>query len=157
VKYYFGKEMTSKTGQREQRYELDADGNKQLLWLKDQFDEEGDLIGTIETTENTGVKSMHFMQGMHEGLFYSLALCTRDIIKGRSNETPKQRKRRAKLAIHDLMIGLLLAAFVRMLLEDFEEEKDKDVIGQAMQGTTRTLYKATKEFDPFASVFTAFK
>lgn len=157
VKYYFGKEVESKTGSRQQKFQLDADGNKQYLWLKDVFDEEGNLIGTEDTTENTGRKSMHFIKGTHEGLFYSLVHCVRDVLHGNLDKTPIQRKRRAVLAMHDLLMGLLLAAFVRILLEDFEGEKDKSYVDQAMQGTTRAFYKATKEFDPFASVFTAFK
>lgn len=157
VKYYFGKEIESKTGSRQQKFQLDADGNKQYIWLKEVYDENGDLIGTEDTTENTGIKSMHFVKGTHEGLFYSLGLCARDLVHGNLDKTPEIRKRRAMLAMHDLMMGLLLAALVRILLEDFEAEKDKPYIEQAMQGTTRAFYKATKEFDPFASVFTAFK
>ncbi len=157
VKYYFGKEIESKTGSRQQKFQLDPDGNKQYIWLKDVYDEDGDLIGTEETLENTGIKAMHFMKGTHEGLFYSLAKCARDLAHGNLDKTPTERKRRAMLAMHDLLIGLLLAALVRVLLEDFEAEEDKSYVDQAMQGTTRAFYKATKEFDPFASVFTAFK
>ena len=115
------------------------------------------MIGTEDTFENTGAPSLHFVKGFHEGLFYSLGLCLRDLSTGNLDKTPNERKRRAMLAIHDLFMGLLLAALVRVLLNDFESEKDKPYIDQVMQGTTRAFYKATKEFDPFASVFTAFK
>lgn len=157
VKYYFGKEIESKTGQWEQKYEQDPDGNKQLIWLEDRYDEDGNLDGTQETLTNTGIPAKHFVKGIHEGLAYSLGLCLRDLKNGNLSKTPEERKRRAMLAIHDLLMGLLLAAFVRVLLEDFEEVENKSVVDQAMQGTTRAFYKATKEFDPFASVFTAFK
>lgn len=156
VKYYFGKEMESKAGKREQKFEVDKDGNKKLIWLKELYDEKGNLTGTEETFENTGRQAIHYVNGTFEGLFYSLAKTMRDVATGNLDKAPEEQKRRAMLAVHDLAMGLLLAAFVRILLEDFKEEKDKPYITQAMEGTTSAFYKATKEFDPFNSVFAAF-
>jgi hypothetical protein len=93
---------------------------------------------------------------MFEGLFYSLIKTGRDLALGNISETPEWRIKRAKLAIHDLIMGMLLAALVRILLEDFKEEKDLPYIQQAMRGTTNSLYKALNEFNAFDSVFNAF-
>lgn len=160
VKYYFGKRIESKTGQWLQKSIPNEDGENQLLWLKDTFDNEGNLIGQEETLENTGRKAMHFMGQYHEGLMNALGMCCYDILHGNLEKTPEDRKRRAMLALHDLFIGMLLAAFVRILLEDFDKEiktEEKSAIDQALQGTTRAFYKAFKQFDPFSTVFTAFQ
>ena len=80
----------------------------------------------------------------------------RDIATGNLENSSDLQKRRAMLAVHDLAMGLMLAAFVNILLQEFKSEKDKPYYVQALQGTTSAFYKATKEFDPFNSVFAAF-
>lgn len=155
VKYWFGKESKSKYGQYEQKYTLDAEGNKKMLYLKETLDEDGNLIGTEEVEENTGVPSMHFMGSTFEGLFYSLGMTLRDVVTGNFDKTTKERKRRAMLAIHDLFMGLLIAALVRILLEEFDDKSTG--IAVAKRNTTLAFYKAMNEFDPFNSVFNALK
>lgn len=89
-----------------------------------------------------------------EGLFYSLGLTLRDLVTGNFDKTPTIRKKRAMLAIHDLFMGLLVCALINALLQDFE---DNDETSQAKILTAKAFYKASNEFDPFASVFKAFK
>jgi len=81
----------------------------------------------------------------------------RDAAKGNLKQTPKIQKRRALLALHDLLMAYLLMALVRVLLEDFEETKNDSIITKARYNTTDALKKALYEFDPFNSVFGAFK
>lgn len=157
VKYYFGKESKSKYGQYEQKYILDENGEKKLLWRKELKDEDGNLIGMEDTFENTGIKSTHFMGSTYEGLMYSLGLTIRDIAKGNFDKTPKERKRRAMLAMHDLFMMLLAMIIVRTLLEDFPDTEKMTYSDQAKQVTTKAAYKALNEFNPFDSVFNAFK
>lgn len=155
VKYYFGKEMKSSYGQYEQKFQIDPDtGAKQLLWLKEITDDEGNFAGYEDTTENTGIKSNHFMGSPFEGLFYSLFLTSRDILHGNFDKTPDIRKKRAMVAIHDLFMGILVCALINALLQDFAENKETN---QAKVLTAKAFYKASNEFDPFASVFKAFK
>lgn len=96
------------------------------------------------------------MGSTFEGLMYSLVLTARDILKGNFDKTPIERKRRAMLAIHDLFMGLLIAMIVKVLLEDFDST-DESPEGQVKQLTGKAFYKAMNEFNPFDSVFNAFK
>lgn len=89
-----------------------------------------------------------------EGLFYSLFLTSRDILHGNFDKTPDIRKKRAMVAIHDLFMGILVCALINALLQDFAENKETN---QAKVLTAKAFYKASNEFDPFASVFKAFK
>ena len=118
-------------------------------------DDDGNLIGMEDTFTETPIKATHFMGSIHEGLLYSLGLTLRDLKNGNFDKTPKERKRRAMLAIHDLFMGILLAMLVNSLLNDFDESDD--YVDQAKQISTKAAYKALNEFNPFDSVFNAFK
>lgn len=142
-------------GKYEQKYILDENGEKKYIWLKEIKDEQGNLQGMEDTFENTGIRSNHFVGSIHEGLLYSLGLTLRDIKNGNFDKTPDERKRRAMLAIHDLFMGMLLAMIVNALLQDFDEPDT--YAEQAMQITTKASYKALNEFNPFDSVFNAFR
>lgn len=160
VKYYFGKEHVSKQGKYEQKFDRDENNEKRYFWLKDTFDDDGNINGSEETLENTGRKAMHFQGSMSEGLMYSLGLTLRDIKNGKLGDTPQERKNRAKLAIHDLIVGMMLAALIRILFEEFKDNKGNisdDYAGQVVGITEKAFYKALKEFDPIDSVFGAFQ
>jgi hypothetical protein len=157
VRYYFGKESKSKYGRYEQKFTLDENGEKQMIWLKDSYDEDGNMVGVEETYENTGIPANHFMGSPFEGLFYSFGLTVRDMVTGNLDKTPKERKRRAMLMIHDMLIGMLLVALVRVFMEDFKDKQDEAYVNQAVALTSKAFYKAMLEFDPFRSVFGAFQ
>ena len=157
VKYYFGKESKSKYGQYEQKYILDENGEKKFIWRKELKDEDGNLIGMEDTFENTGIKATHFMGSTYEGLMYSLGLTLRDIKNGNFDKTPKERKRRAMLAIHDLFMMLIAMLIARTLLEDFPDTEKMTYSDQAKQVTTKAVYKALNEFNPYESVFNSFR
>lgn len=158
VKYYFGKESKGVQGKYEQKYTIDENGEKKFIYLKDVLDEDGNLEGTEETYENTGRKAMHFMGSPMEGLMYSLGLVGRDLVMGNFDKTPVERIRRAKLAIHDLVMGMLVLALLRVLFEQFNESgsRDEGYANQALGVTQKAFEKAMQEFDPFTSVFGAF-
>ena len=160
VKYYFAKPEKSKYGKYEQKYTIEPNGEKKYLFIKDILNEAGDIIGTEETYENTGRKANHFMGSMFEGLMYSLGLTMRDLVTGNINDTPVERVRRAKLAIHDILLGMLLIALVRIMFEQFKEEggnkESRKKANQAIDMTEKALTKALNEFNPFDSVFNAF-
>lgn len=145
-------------GHMEQEYEgFDENGNKKYLFLKEVYDEDGNLVNVIKTTEKTGRKSLMWQGDRFEGLFYSLALTIRDALTGDLKTTPVQRKRRALVGLHDLLIGFLLAALVRVMLEDFKDEDQTSVVANTKMLTTNAFYKATREFDPINSIFQAFQ
>ena len=161
MKYYFGPETDSKTGNYKNKYQEDENGVKQPVFIQDVFDAEGNFIGTEETMTDTGAHAKYFDGDRFEGLMYSLVKSARDLVTGNLGSTPKIRKRRAMLAIHDLLVGMFLFALVRIWLEDFKSErkdkKDEDYIAQAKELAGEALYKATREYNPFDAVFNAFQ
>lgn len=146
IKFYFGKEQMSKYGDFRQKTGIDENGDEQLLWYKDTFDDDGNYLGKEETFENTGTKAQGFITDPWEGVLYSLGLTIRDILKGKYNETPIQRKRRAMIALNDLFMAMIVNSIIFALLQDFEENEETS---DAIKLTGKAFYKASSEFNPF--------
>lgn len=153
IKFYFGKEQMSKYGDYKQETDIDEEGNEKLVFLKDIFDDDGNYLGTEKTFEDTGTKSRAFMHDPWEGIIYSLGHVMRDITKGKYNEIPLQRKRRAMIALNDLFMAMIVNSIIFALLQDFKESGETN---DAVELTGKAFLKATSEFSPFV-LFTSVK
>ena len=75
---------------------------------------------------------------------YSLGHVFRDIIQGKYGETSEARKRRAMIAMNDIIMGMIAAALVAALLAEVKKED----VNEANTLALKMLYKTTTEFGP---------
>lgn len=159
VKYYFGKGGTNtKKGYFGQKYKLDENQNKVYYWLKTEYNEDGEAY-TYETTENTGNKAQGWVGSYSEGLLYSLGYCIKDLKNGNLTSTDPQRKRRAMLALHDLLLGILLLKLASLMIYGVTSpsKADREALSYGQQYASKIMMNSMLEFDPLDSVFNTLK
>lgn len=121
IKYYLGKPgYNTKRGYFAQK--VDTDGNK--VFLKYETNEEGEEI-CYETPKDTGIPSKAWIGTHAEGLMYSLVACIRDIKHGFKNTT-KDQQARAKVAVHDILLGMLLMMIASLIFKNYKAKIKED-------------------------------
>ena len=148
-------------------YVQKTDETGKPLWKKDVYDENGNLVDIIETTENDGTldKVLHWKGSMMEGLFYSLTHAAKDVMTGKYKEIDPKRKNQALLALHDLTVFAVLTSTMGALIYssisqhkkkklDEDEEYNLALATQRLLGTVG--YKAGSEFNPVGNILGGF-
>lgn len=124
------------------KIEVDANGN------------ESPLI----TTENDGTSEpfVAWEGDVTEGLYYSLAFTMRDLLRFRFKDIAenKQRLTNVKLAMRDILVGVLIYNLMKLFFTGSFSGKDKDVDGD-VRFAYRAVTKAANEFNPIDSIFGA--
>ena len=140
------------------------DGVEIPVYIKEIFDEDGNIIDIIETTETDGTlaRAKVWEGTKMEGLLYSLLYTLRDIFHFKFSDVMnnKQRLARVTLAMHDILwatLGLYLARLMWMWIKDAMGIDDKDeeysMMESAITSLEKTNYRALSEFNPYANIF----
>lgn len=134
---------------------LERDENGAIKYNKVIFDENGNVAGTIQTTDSEGgtLKPSTIWQGSYqEGLLYSMLYTFRDITHMHANDSFKNKQRMGNLmlAASDLTVAFGLTYLLTMLFTGGSGDK-KDVDPNSVIAYS-TIMRATSEFDPFSSI-----
>lgn len=128
--------------------------NGDLLWYKDEVDENGNSI-VIVTTENTGVPATINEDRYLEGIYYTIKDCFRALHEGGFsefrdsiwNEETGVKKANLKRLAHDMFLWMILGTIGKYLIELWGEtrEEDRDPLNpnmsQAMRDTVFSLFE----------------
>lgn len=148
------------------KFITDENGNKQPVYLKIDYDENGEPVGTQEVLENpdgTLEQVTNWIGHPSEGLFYALAHTTRDLVHLRFKDAfaDKNRNKKSALALHDILasmfyafIGAALTAQLRSATgartpEQIKASKSKQTFVEMIINNADTAAnKAFREFGP---------
>lgn len=149
---------------------VNNNGKEEKVFLKEIYDNEGNLIDQIEvlesSPENDGtLEPVKIWKGkIVEGLYWSLAYTFRDFSRFRFKDAygNKARMSRAKLALNDILtasLGVWLAMVIfRWFREAFGVDMDDEEISlgeHALNMSEMSILKAFGEFDPHKNIFSS--
>lgn len=155
-KFYLGKPVEHSTkGYRGQKYTIQDDGTKVMLWRKEEFDENGlPTISEIPESElkvdDIRVPAMGWIGAPSEGIMYSLAYTMHDIINGKLDKTATWRVNQAKLALNDLLMSFIFLWLGSILFLDKKAFKEMTL---AEQNVMKVGFKSINELNIFVSLF----
>lgn len=163
LRYYFGlPDQKSPRGFMSQKYIIDEKGDKIYLWEKREYDDEGNLYVSHVTEDKLAKEDpkipANTWNGMpSEGLAYSLGLTIRDLItKGSLEDVNPDRLNKAKLALHDLLVAMLMIILSHAMYSKNEDGKiPYKEMGEFEKLAMNTMIKSFGEFDPISSGFGA--
>lgn len=155
VEHYVGKRKQASGGHMGQKRQITAEGKTELLWRKEIIDKDGNIeIHEVPeqelTSEDLRVPAMAWVGSPSEGLLYSLSHVSHDILKGNLKTEDPIRIRRAKLALHDMILSLLFLWIAHSL---YPSSKDFREMTTAERNLVKIGFKSMSELDLFTSLF----
>jgi hypothetical protein len=79
---------------------------------------------------------------------------SRNILHGTLDKSSPEQIAKAKIALHDLLLAIFAMLLGFFIVKNRNTSKaDKTVIDQYEQLALKIVYKGTREFDPFNSIF----
>lgn len=141
------------------KYDFKRNENGEQLYKLFLFDESGNIIGYEETTQSKDKEGnelepiIEWQEQGFEGLIYSIGYTLESVLKLDFNSiiNNKQRLANLKIALHDILIGILGVQLLKMM---FTEDGEGDVrdVNPDVQIAYMTMYRAFREFDPVDSL-----
>lgn len=131
VQYYLGKPVEHSTkGYMGQKYQLDENNNKIMLWKKEEFLEDGSIIVYEVPESELDINDIRkpatgWVGSPSEGILYSLSYTIREVLTGNLDKATPWRVKQAKIALHDLLLSFLLMWLGIIMIGDKKEYKEK--------------------------------
>ena len=152
----------SPMGRFTQKITKDKEGNPVKWYRKPIYNHEDDseIIGFDEVTENTGDPVIVWEGNPQEGLMYSILYTIQDIFKGNFNEafSNTDRLNRVYFALADTLLMMLIFGTIKALFDAFVEENGSEgIAGNTAQFMSSVSKKVLSEANMYENTLGAIK